>query len=155
MARVPAHAFDDYVALGPDRSYRELARRYSCSKTAISKKAMAEDWQGKLAELESKARVKFEEKAVDQLEAVRERHLKEARFLQSRALQALRDLPPEKGIRAAAALGVAWRHELLLLGEPTERQANVEELIRRETRELLRVVEDDEDDIGFGRRGSG
>jgi hypothetical protein len=30
------------------------------------------------------------------------------------------------------------------LGEPTERQANVEELIRRETRDLLKVVEEPE-----------
>jgi hypothetical protein len=40
---------------------------------------------------------------------------------------------------------VGWRQELLLLGEPTERAANVEEVTRREVRELL-VGSDDEDD---------
>ena len=27
----------------------------------------------------------------------------------------MKDLPPEKGVRAASALNVAWKHELLLL----------------------------------------
>ena len=145
MARIPAGAYEDYLALGTQRSYRALAERYGVSKTAINKRAQKEDWQERLAELERQARERAEEKAVDEMGAVRERHLKEARFLQARALQALKDLSPEKGIRAAAALNIAWKHELLLLGEPTERQANVEELIKRETRELLMVVDDEDD----------
>ena len=145
MARIPAGAYEDYLALGTERSYQALAKRYGVSKTAIVKRAAKERWQERLAELERQARERAEEKAVDEMGAVRERHLKEARFLQARALQALKDLSPEKGIRAAAALSIAWKHELLLLGEPTERQANVEELIRRETRELLMVVDDEDD----------
>jgi hypothetical protein len=65
--------------------------------------------------------------------------------LQGKALEMLRDLPAERAIKAASALGVAWRHELLLLGEPTERAANVEEVTRREVRELL-IGSDEEDD---------
>ena len=78
------------------------------------------------------------------MQEVRERHLREARFLQARALQALKDLPPEKGIRAASALNVAWKHELLLLGEPTERQASIEEITKKEIATLL--LRDDDDD---------
>ena len=81
---------------------------------------------------------------MDELEAVRQRQLKESRFLLARSLQVLKDEPPERGIRAASAINVAWKHELLLLGEPTERQANVEELIKRETRDLLKVVDEPE-----------
>jgi len=132
MARIPAGAYEDYLALGTERSYQALADRYGVSKTAIVKRAKRDQWQNRLAELEHQAQQIAEQKAVDEMGAVRERHLKEARFLQARALQALKDLPPEKGIRAAAALGIAWRHELLILGEPTERQASVEETIKRE-----------------------
>jgi ATPase subunit of ABC transporter with duplicated ATPase domains len=139
VARIPEGAFEDYLALGAERSYQTLAERYGVSKTAIVKRAKKERWQERIAELERKAQQRVEAKAVDQMEAVRERHLKEARFLQARAVQALKDLPPERGVRAAAALNIAWKHELLLLGEPTERQASVEELIKRETRDLLMV----------------
>jgi len=146
VTRIPAEAYEDYLALGTERSYQALADRYGVSKTAIVKRARKENWQSRLADLERQAQERAEKKAVDEMEVVRKRHLQEARFLQARALQALKDLPPERGIRAASALSIAWKHELLLLGEPTERQANVEELIRRETRELL-VVVDDEDGV--------
>jgi hypothetical protein len=142
--RIPPSAYEDYLAMGTERSYQALADRYGVSKTAIVKKAKKERWQDRIAEVERKARELAEEKAVDELEAVRQRQLKESRFLLARSLQVLKDQPPERGIRAASAINVAWKHELLLLGEPTERQANVEELIRRETRDLLKVVDEPE-----------
>ena len=142
--RIPASAFEDYLAMGVERSYQALADRYEVSKVAVYKKAKKEGWQERIAKLETQAREKVEEKTVDQMQEVRERHLREARFLQARALQALKDLPPEKGVRAAAALNIAWKHELLLLGEPTERQASIEEITKREIATLL--VRDDDDD---------
>lgn len=132
MSRIPSSAYEDYLALGANRSYQVLADRLGVSKTAITNKAKREKWQERIAALEEEGRRKAEAKALDEIEKVRERHLKEARFLQARALQALRDLPPEKGVRAANALATAWRHELLILGEPTERQASVEEKIKGE-----------------------
>ena len=143
MARIPPGAYEAYLEQGAERSYQALAARYGVSKTAIVKKAKKERWQERIAEIERKARERAEEKAVDELEAVRQRQLKESRFLLARSLQVLKSQPPEKGIRAAAALSIAWKQELLLLGEPTERQANVEELIKRESRDLLKVVDDD------------
>ena len=145
MPRIPAHAFEAYVAAGPNRSYSALAEQLGVSKTAITRKATAEGWQHKLDEIERKAQARVEAKAVDEMEAVKLRQLQTVRLLQSRALQCLKDQPPEVGIRAASAISIALKHELLLLGEPTERTSNVEELIKRETRELLRVVEDDDE----------
>jgi hypothetical protein len=147
MARIPPSAYEAYLEQGAERSYQALADRYGVSKTAVAKKAKKERWQERIAEIERKARERAEEKAVDELEAVRQRQLKESRFLLARSLQVLKSQAPEKGIRAAAALNIAWKHELLLLGEPTERQANVEELIKRETRDLLKVVDDDEPEV--------
>lgn len=144
MKRVPKTAFEDYVAMGDDRSYSALARRYGVSRTAVANRARREDWQERLAEADARARQRAQEKAVNDLEEVYARHLKEVRFLQARALQVLKDQPPERGIRAASALAIAWKHELLLLGEPTERTASVEELIRHEMRTLLKAVRDDD-----------
>ena len=141
--RIPDSAFNDYLEMGVERSYQSLADRYGVSKVAVYKKAKKERWQERIAKLETRARERVEEKAVDQMQEVRERHLREARFLQARALQALKDQPPDKGVRAASALNIAWKHELLLLGEPTERQANVEEITKREMARWL-VLEDDD-----------
>jgi ATPase subunit of ABC transporter with duplicated ATPase domains len=153
MSRIPASAYEDYLALGPNRSYQVLADRLGVSKTAITNKARRENWQERIAALEEEGRRKAEARALDEIEKVRERHLKEARFLQARALQALRDLPPEKGVRAANALATAWRHELLILGEPTERAASVEEKIKGEYERWMEPA----DDVGSrnGHAGNG
>jgi DNA-binding Lrp family transcriptional regulator len=153
MTRIPSTAYADYLALGANRSYQVLADRLGVSKTAITNKAKRENWQDRIAKLEEEGRRKAEVKALDEIEKVRERHLKEARFLQARALQALRDLPPEKGIRAANALATAWRHELLILGEPTERQASVEEKIKDEYQRWMEPV--DEEPAKNGRKRNG
>ena len=130
--KLPPEAFDHYLELGVDRSYQAVAERYGVSKVAVVQRAKRDRWQERLRELEKKAREQADKKAVETLEAVRERQLKAARIVQARALEAMRILPPERAIKAAAALQIAWKHELLLLGEPTERTANMEEVVRRE-----------------------
>lgn len=150
MKRLPPDAYATYAALGPDRSYQAVATHYGTSKAAVGRRAKREGWAKKVAELEERARQTSEEKAVEELKAVRERQLQGARFLQARALEALKTLPPDKGIRAAAALQIAWKHELLLLGEPTERQASVEEITKRELARWLIVTEPDGEKGGDG-----
>ena len=132
MARIPSNAFELYVAAGPDRSYAALAERLGVSKTAVTRRAKSEGWQQRLDQIERKAQARVEARAVDEMEAVKLRQLQTVRLLQSRALQCLKDQPPEVGIRAASAISIALKHELLLLGEPTERSATVQETIKRE-----------------------
>lgn len=143
MNRLPPEAFETYAAMGPDRSYQAVATRFGVSKTAVNRRAKLEGWQERLEALEQRARQESEERIVDELKAVKERQLQGARYLQARALEALKGLPPERGIRAANALATAWKHELLLLGEPTERQANLEEITKRELARWLCVEEPD------------
>ncbi len=144
MARkLPLEAFQHYVSLGTGRSYQAVADHFRVCKSTVSNRARDEGWQARLEELDKTAREQFEKHAVKELELVRERQLKGARALQAKALEALRDLPAERGIRAGAALSIAWKHELLLLGEPTERNASVEEVTKREIRELLVVGDRD------------
>jgi len=84
---------------------------------------------------------------VDTLQAVKDRQLQEARILEHRALEALKSLPPEKASKAALMLQIAWRHELLLLGEASERtELTIEEVTAREIKTLLRRVECDDGD---------
>jgi hypothetical protein len=53
-------------------------------------------------------------------------------------------------MKAAAALAIAWKHELLLLGEPSERtELDVAQVVERESRRWLKgpagMPRDDED----------
>ncbi len=148
--KIPPEAFHYYAEMGLERSYQAVADHYGVSKVAVVKRAKKENWQARLRELEGKAREEADKKAINSLEVVHARQLKAARYLQAKAVEAMKSLPPEKAVKAAAALNIGWKHELLLLGEPTERQANVEEIIKRETRELLKVVNDDDGHAATG-----
>ena len=148
MKRLPREAVDAYLTMGGDRSYQAVADKFGVSKTSVVTRAQKEDWQGRLQRLEAEAHEKAERKAVENMQAVRARQLKAARFLQARALEVLQSLPAEKGVKAAAALNIAWKHELLLLGEPTERQANVEEITKREMARWLVFDDGNEAETG-------
>ncbi len=144
MKRLSPDAFSYYVELGPTRSYEAVANNYGVSKQTVVSRAAKEGWQDRLREAEAKAREAANRKAVDTLQEVKDRQLQEARILERRALEALKALPPEKAAKAASMLQIAWRHELLLLGEPTERaELSVEEVTKREIQTLLRRVEVD------------
>jgi len=138
MRKLPTEAFDHYVSLGLERSYQAVADRYGVSKVAVVNRAKAEDWQGRLKKIDAEARSRSEKKAVEDLEAVRDRQLKATRLVQTRALEAIRSLPPDRAVKAAAVLNIAWKHELLLLGEPLDRtEMSVEEVTREEMRKWL------------------
>ena len=145
--KVPEDAFERYVALGPDRSYQALADRIGVEKRTIARVASKERWAERLAKVQADARAATDKKLVADLQAVRERQLMEARALRGSALKAMKDLPPEKALKvAASALSIAWRQELLVLGEPTDRQAStIEEITRRELDTLLLRDGEEED----------
>jgi hypothetical protein len=151
MKRLPPEAFDHYLELGADRSYDAVALKYGVSRITVLRHAEKHRWQARLREAERGAREQSNKKAVDTLQVVKERQLTEARILEHRALEALKTLPPEKAGKAAAMLNIAWKHELLLLGEPSERtELTVEEVTKREIETLLRRVEVDEEEDADG-----
>lgn len=148
MNRLPQEAFSYYVELGPARSYEAVAKKFGVSKVTVVNRAAKERWQERLREAEEEARRQANRKAADTLQEVKARQLQEARILEHRALEALKTLPPDKAVKAAVMLQIAWRQELLLLGEATERsELSIEEVTQREIQTLLlRVeVEDGED----------
>ncbi len=142
--KIPSSAFEYYVALGPGRSYRAVGERFGVSKRAVTKHAAREKWSARLAKVEAEAREKSDQRSVDGLQEMNERHLKIAKALQSKAIEGLRDMPLDSAKDIIRALDLGVRQERLVRGEPTERQASVEEVTRQEIRELL-VVDDDVD----------
>ena len=147
--KVPDDAFERYVALGPDRSYQALAEKLGVEKRTIVRVASKERWAERLAKVQTDARAATDKKLVADLQAVRERQLMETRALRGMALRAMKEMPPERALKAvSAALSVAWKQELLLLGEPTDRQAStVEEVTKREIQTLI-LGAGEEDDWG-------
>lgn len=146
--RIPDDAFEIYVAMGAGRSYQALAEKLKVDKRSIVRYATKEKWAERFTKIQEEARAATDKKLVADLQAVREQQLREVRFLRSEALKAMKGLSPEKAIKVAAALNIAWKHELLLLGEPTDRQAStVEEVTKREIQTLI-LGEGEEDDWG-------
>lgn len=147
--KIPDDAFERYVALGPDRSYQLLADKLGVDKRSVTRLATKERWVERLAKVQEEARAATDRKLASDLSAVRERQLMETRALRGMALKAMKEMPPERALKAvAAALSVAWKQELLLLGEPTDRQATtVEEVTKREIQSLI-LGDGEEDDWG-------
>jgi hypothetical protein len=99
-----------------------------------------------LEQIEKEARERGAAKAVETLEAMNERHLKAARVIQAKAVEALRSLPLDSAMDAVRALDLGMKQERLILGEPTDRsEVSVQELVERESRRWL-VKGDDEND---------
>jgi predicted DNA-binding protein YlxM (UPF0122 family) len=133
VAKIPADAFDLYYALGPARSYQAVAEKYRVSKKAVVNRAKREGWQKRLLAIEEKARATSDEKKRESVEAMNERQLQQARFLQAKAINALKDMPVDSVLAAVRALEVGARQERLIYGEPSERTSlSVEDVIKRE-----------------------
>ena len=143
--RLGPGAFDYYLGLGSARSHQAVAQKHGVSKRAVTRLAVKERWRERLAELEEKARLGAEQKTLETLEAMNERHLKALRVIQMKALRALKDMSLRSAMEAVRALDLAIRQERLVRGEPTDRTAlGVEEIIRREYAQWM--TQDDEEE---------
>ncbi len=143
--RIPEDAFDFYVGLGSERSYRAVADHYGVTKRAITKLAAREGWAERLANIEQTARELSDQRLAETLEEVRSRHLKTLRAMNARALAALQQYPLTSGMEAMRAAETVIKLERLIVGEPSERtEISVEEATRREVQTLLEVTEDDD-----------
>ena len=114
--RIPATAFEQYVALGDGRSYQALSERIHISKRSIVKRASREGWQQKLQSLEQRAQEDALRRLGEDAAAIRERHLKAMRVVQAKALETLKTKPLETAMDAVRALALAQREERELVG---------------------------------------
>ena len=147
-AKLPQEAFSFYVALGPGRSYQKVAEHFGTDKRTVTRRAAKENWTERLAQAEEKAREGSEQDAVEILREMNARHLKIAKALQGKALEALRSLPIDRATDVIRALEIGVKQERLIHGEPSERnELSVEEVTKREMdRWLLLGSTVDEDD---------
>ncbi len=118
MARkVPVdEAFAFYLELGAGRSYAAVAKKFGVNKRSIVKIAARDRWQARITEVETKARQAAEKKAAESLAGLTDRHLRTVRFLEARALDALRSTPIRTAGEAARMLDISLRQERSLLG---------------------------------------
>ena len=143
--KIPEDAFERYVGMGAQRSFKGLAQELGVTKRAVTKCAAREQWTERLAKIERDARARSDQKITETLEQMRERHLATLKAMHTRALAALRTYPLTSGMDAMRAAEMAIKLERLVAGEPSERSAvSIEELTKQEIRELLVVVDDDE-----------
>lgn len=131
--RLPDDAFGFYVGLGSARSYAAVADRYGVAKKTVTRAAVAQRWQERLADAEAKARENTQKRIVETLEDVNDRHLKMLRAVQTRALEALRTMPLRTAADAVRALHDSIKTERVVIGEPGDRTAvSVEDAIREQ-----------------------
>jgi hypothetical protein len=137
-SRLSADAFEFYVSLGPERSYAAVAEKYGVSKRAVTAFATKESWQRRIGEIERKARVSADAKAVESLEDMKLRHLRSLKVIQGKALEVLRNMSLKSAMDAVRALDLAIKQERLIHGEPSERTAlSIEEVVRDEHRRWI------------------
>ena len=111
MAKLPSNSFDYYIQLGVGRSYEAVARNYNCSKKAVTKKAIKEDWQRRLQRIEAKARQDSDQKAVETLDQMGDRHQKMLKLVQAKSIEALRNHPLKSAEAACRLLSLAIQGE--------------------------------------------
>ena len=116
--RIPGDAFEEYYALGPERSYRRMANKLGVSKQAIAKCAKRESWQQRIVEREQKTRTAVSTMVEDTIETLNARHLKILKAVQGRALEALKSLSMSKAGDVIRALEMSIRQERVIHGEP-------------------------------------
>lgn len=155
-SRIPSEAFEYYVGLGATRSYEAVAKKYAVSKTAVVNLANREDWQAKLARVEHAAKQRGEERAVETIDAMNDRHLRVMQVIQKKALEALKAMSLDTAIEAVRALDIAVRQERLIRGEPSERtELTTESIIRREFDSWMRGESEREPDPAAGGEEAG
>lgn len=136
--KIPPDAFEFYVALGPERTHQRVADKYGVSRRSVVRHAGKERWKERLEEVERRAQAESEERVFELVREMNERHIKIAKTLQGKALEALRTLPIDKASDVIRALDLGVRQERLIQGEPSERsEMSVEETTKREMRRWL------------------
>lgn len=145
MTRIePEAAFAYYVALGAMRSYQAVADHLSVDKKTITRHAVENKWQQRIEAIEARARKTQDDKLVETLEQLNERHLRILRVVQHKALVAIKTLPMTSAMDAIRALLDTVRAERLIAGEPSDRTAlNIEDVIKREHARWMNPGDDD------------
>ena len=136
--KLPRDAFEQYVALGDERSYALLAQRLGVSKRAVVKRATKEGWAERLARIEQAARERTDERMADTMSEMNARHLATLKVMGARVVQALKTHPLDSGMEAMRAAEIVIKLERQIAGDASERNViDVTEVTREEIQKLL------------------
>lgn len=148
MTRIPEGSFEYYVSLGESRSYQKVADHFGVTKRGIVKRAVREDWSGRLARIEAEARERFNALLCEAAEEARQRHLTTLKAMSMRVLEGLKRHPLDSCMDAIRAAEITIKLERLLLGEATDRTSlQLETTIRREYDRWLKRDEEWEEAV--------
>lgn len=151
--RIPVDAFDYYVSLGPERSYEAVAAHFGVSASGVKKASARDHWQSRLAQIDTEVQARLVQRIVDEIDEMRDRHLKTVRAIMGRALKALQQFPLTSGMEAVRAAELAIKLERLVMGEASERtEINTDDVIRQEMKRWL-VPRDADIDLAAEMRG--
>ena len=131
--RIPPDAFALYASMGSGRSYEKLAEQLDVSKRAVTDVAVRERWQERVAEVDRLGRARAEERTVENMSDLVERHARMLRVVQARGLETLKSdrIPPAQAARTVLA---ALREEREL------RMLPVGDHVRDEAEELSKLM---------------
>ncbi len=110
--KLPLWAFDHYLSLGPGRSYDAVAKEFNVTKAAVVRLAQRESWQERIQRIEAKTRELGDQRAVESITSIRERHAKLGKLLQGRGAEAIVRLQIQKPADALRAIEVGIEQEL-------------------------------------------
>ena len=143
--KLPFDAFEYYYSLGANRSYQIVADNFGVTKRAVTKRAIKERWQDQIAEMEAEIHENVAQQTKETIEQMMNRHLRQLKAIQGRAIEALRAMPLNTSMEAVRALGLAMKEERVMRGEPVDSATkSVEEIIKREYRDWLEPVPKEE-----------
>ncbi len=145
--KLPPDAFEFYVSLGLDRSYQVVAEHYGVSKRTVQNCADREEWTKRMVKIEHESRERADKRIGETLDDIRERHMKTLRAMNGRAIEGLKSFPITSAMDAMRTAEMVIKLERLVMGEASERkEVTIEEVTKRELRELLIVGNDDADE---------
>jgi hypothetical protein len=140
--KLPPEAYAFYISLGPaDRSYEAVATKFDVCERTVADAAKREGWQERIVDQERRARDRVDEKAVETLAQMSERHLKVLKFMQGKAIETMKERPLDSCMDAMKAFVLAIDKERLIRGEPTDRTENLLETYRHEFERWMTPVE--------------
>lgn len=142
--RVPVDGFEYYYSLGESRSYQAVAEKYGVTKRAVCNVAAREKWQEQVTDRDRQVRENLGKRCMESLDDMTQRHLKQLRVIQHRAVEALRSMPLTTAMEAVRALGLAIKEERAVRCGPDNEGDDIEAIIKREYERWMVPADADE-----------
>ena len=113
--KIPERAFDYFVGLGEDRTYKGVATHFNVSERAVVKRAARERWRERLSRIEEAARTEVDARLVVREIERLEKHMEAAIKKQEEAMDAMLNHPIRSAVEAAEIVFISVLLERAIL----------------------------------------